>query len=239
MDIQTEKEKTDRFEFFAAFLLGIAAIATALASLQSGLWDGKMVEAYGKSNKVATAAASENSRAMIEMSKDTQVDLQAYQQILEAKSNPATLAKTEELVTYLYTSQLSDTAYKAFGFPPKPSTFDDNDPATEDKVASFTDDVLTKAEEFDLVADENYRKEMLAKSTKLTEESEAAFKEGQEANGFGDGFEFANVIFAISLFFTGISLVLKSNIRWTVMIIGGILLIAGAVYIATLPWTFS
>jgi len=55
-----EQEYTfDKFELIAAIVLGLAAIGTALASFQSGLWGGKSVEAYGKANKEATKAASE------------------------------------------------------------------------------------------------------------------------------------------------------------------------------------
>lgn len=234
----TETERTDKFELIASILLGLAAILTALASFQSGLWDGKMVEGYSRSNKIATSAASEHSRAMIEMTKDTQVDLQAYQQLLEGRENPAAKAKTEELITYLYSSQLSEPAYKSFGFPPKPVD-DPNKPDIEEQIDAFTTDVLIKAEEHDLVADENYRKEMLAKSNALTGEAETAFKEGVAANGYGDSFELANVIFAVSLFFTGISLVMRTNIRWVLLGFGGFFLFIGAVSLIFIPWTFS
>jgi hypothetical protein len=233
-----ETERTNIFELVASILLGVAAIFTALASFQAGLWDGKMIEGYGKANKIATAAASEQSRAVVEMSKDTQVDLQAYNQILESQNNPALEEKTETLVTYLYSNQLSAPAYKSFGFPPKPVD-DPNVPDSEEKIQSFNDDILTKAQNHDLVADENYRQEMLAKSKELNDESEKIFKEGIEANENGDKFELANVIFAISLFFSGISLVMKTNIRWVLLGVGGIFWLIGAVSMAFIPWTFS
>ena len=99
------EETIDRFELFAAILLGLAAIATALASFQAGLWDGKMIEGYGKSNKVATTAASEQSRAIVEMSKDSSVDIQAMRLILEADDNPAIQKRSYEIATYLYTNR--------------------------------------------------------------------------------------------------------------------------------------
>jgi hypothetical protein len=80
---------------------------------------------------------------------------------------------------------------------------------------------------------------MLAKSKEQSDLSDAAFKEGQEANEYGDGFEFANVIFAVSLFFAGISLVFKTNIRWPILGVGAVLFLGGAIYMVTLPWTFS
>lgn len=235
-------ETIDRFELFAAVLLGLAAIFTAIASFQAGLWDGKMVEGYGKSNKLATAAASEQSRAIVEMSKDSAVDIQAMRLILEADDNPAIQKRSYEIATYLYTKQMSDAGYKALGLPPEakaPVEDDPDTPEAEDKQAAMQEQILEKAMEKDLADDENYRSEMMAKSREQDNLSDAAFKEGQDANEYGDGFEFANVIFAVSLFFCGISLVFKTNIRWPILCVGGVFFISGAIYIATLPWTFS
>ena len=239
----SEQERTDRFELFAAVLLGMAAIFTALASFQAGLWDGKMVEGYGKSNKIATSAASEQSRAIVEMSKDASVDVSAMRLILEAdNASPATQELNYEVATYLYTKQMSDAGYKALGLPPEAKK-EDKESATEadaaDKLAGLKEEILEKAMEKDLADDENYRKEMLSKSQAQTEESEKIFKEGIQANETGDSFELANVIFAMSLFFAGISLVMKTNIRWTLLCIGGVFFICGAVFMLTLSWTFS
>src|SRR5436189_541354 len=80
---------TNRFELIAAFLLGVAGILTALSSFEAGLWNGQVSLRYATANKVATAAAAEKSRAILEMSKDSSVDIQAKQQILEGNENPA------------------------------------------------------------------------------------------------------------------------------------------------------
>jgi len=236
------EEKIDRFELFAAILLGVAAIFTALASFQAGLWDGKMVEAYGKSNKIATSAASEQSRAIVEMSKDSAVDIQAMRLTMEGDDNPATQKRSYEIATYLYTKQMSDAGYKALGLPPEAKKVLQDDPATpeeEDAVVGMQEEVLEKAMEKDLADDANYRTEMMAKSKGESDLSDAAFKEGQDANAYGDGFEFANVIFAVSLFFTGISLIFRTSVRWTTLGVGAVLFIGGAIYMVTLPWTFS
>ena len=235
-------ETIDKFELYAAILLGLAAIATALASFQAGLWDGKMVEGYGRSNKIATSAASEQSRAIVEMSKDSSVDIQAMRLILEGDDNPAIKERSYEIATYLYTKQLSDAGYKSLGLPSEakaPVVDDPDTPETEDKTAALKEEILEKAMEKDLADDENYRTEMLAASKADSEKADAAFKEGQEANERGDSFELANVIFAISLFFTGISLVFRTNIRWPILGMGALLFLSGAVFMCTLSWTFS
>lgn len=241
MSGESEKQAmVDRFEFFAAILLGLAAICTALSSFQAGLWDGKQAEAYGKANTEATAAAAERAKATVEMSKDAQIDITAYQLIEQGlnnlNSNAAVANSSFEIATYLYTRQMSDPGYKALGLPPEAKKDPGDD---EEKSEALKSDILDKASNKDLVGDENYQKEMLAKANELNAQSEKTFKEGNEANETGDKFELANVIFAVSLFFMGIALVFKTDVKWYVLWAGGFLTVAGFIYTLTLQWTFS
>lgn len=240
----SEVETADRFELIAAVFLGLAAIGTAVAGFQAGLWDGKMIEGYGRANKVATASASEQSRAIVEMSKDASIDVQAMQLILEADTGSAqTKDLNYNIATYLYTRQMSDAGYKALGLPQEarktPEVTDNNQAEVAAKMESLKEEILEKVMEKDLTEDENYRKEMLAAAVEKAAESDKAFNEGVEANEQGDKFELVNVIFAISLFFTGISLVFKTSIRWTILMVGGLLFFVGAVYMIFIPWTFG
>lgn len=238
MSEQTE-EQLDRFEFYAAVLLGLAAILTAVASFEAGLWGGIQAEAYSKANTEATMAASENSRAIVEMSKDAQIDITAYRLTQEgidkADSNPVESNSAFEIATYLYTRQLSDAGYKALGLPPEAKKDDGED---EEKTEALKGDILDKASEKDLVGDETYQKEMLAKATELNAQSQKTFKEGQEANTTGDKFDLATVIFAVAMFFLGIALVFKSAIKWKILIAGGVMMVVGFIYMLTLSWTF-
>ncbi len=240
MSEESERQAmVDRFEFFAAILLGLAAICTALSSFQGGLWDGKQAEAYGKANTEATAAAAERAKATVEMSKDAQIDITAYQLIEQglnnAESNPAVANSSFEIASYLYTRQMSDAGYKALGLPPEAKKDPGDD---EEKSEALKGDVLDKASNKDLVGDENYQKEMLAKADELTAQSAATFKEGNDANEMGDKFELANVMFAVAMFFMGIALVFKTDIKWKVLIAGGVMLVVPFVYTLTLKWTF-
>ncbi len=226
---EEKKEIVDKFEFVAAILLGAAAICTALSSFQGGLWDGKQAEAYGKANTEATMAASERARAIVEMSKDAQIDITAYRLIEE--DNP----KSDEIATYLYTRQLSDTGYKAMGLPPDAKKDEDQ---PDEKIDALQGEILDKAKVKDLVGDEAYQKEMMAKAVEINAESEKTFKSGNEANEIGDKFDFANVIFAVALFFMGIALVFRTGIKWYVLWAGGLLTLGGLIFMLTLPWTF-
>lgn len=229
----------DRFEFFAAILLGLAAICTALSSFQAGLWDGKQAEAYGKANTEATASAAERAKAIVEMSKDAQIEITAYQLIEEGlnnvTSNPSVSVSSFEIATYLYTRQISDAGYKALGLPPEAKKDDGED---EEKTEALKGDILDTASDKDLVGNAEYQKEMLAKANELNAQSEKTFKEGNEANTIGDSFELANVMFAVSMFFMGIALVFKTEIKWKVLIAGGVMLVVPFIYILTLKWTF-
>jgi hypothetical protein len=223
------EERTDRFELWAAVFLGITAILTAVSSFQAGLWDGKQAEQYGKANTEATAAAAERARAIVEMSKDTQIDMMAYRLIRE--DNPT----SDQIASYLYTRQLSDAGYKALGLPPEAKKDDDMD---DEKVEALQGEILDKAAEEDLVGNEAYMKEMFAKSVEVNAQSEKTFAEGNEANEISDKFDLANVIFAVSLFFMGIALVFKTEMRWKVLIFGGLLSFGALIYMLTLKWTF-
>ncbi|MEQ1642937.1 MAG: DUF4337 family protein [Pyrinomonadaceae bacterium] len=240
MSEESERQAlVDKFEFFAAILLGAAAICTALSSFQAGLWDGKQAEAYGKANTEATAAAAERAKAIVEMSKDAQIEITAYQLIETGvnneTSNPAVAASSFEIATYLYTRQISDPGYKALGLPPEAKKDDGED---EEKTEALKGDILDKASEVDLVGNETYQKEMLAKATELNAQSEKTFAAGNSANETGDKFELTNVIFAVSLFFMGIALVFKTEIKWYVLYAGGGLTLLGLIYMLTLSWTF-
>jgi hypothetical protein len=238
-------EQDGRFEMLelvAAILLGLAAIGTAFASYQSSLYDGKSVESYGKANTIATSAAAEQSRAVVEMSKDNTVDTEAMRLILEADdaSNPTAEQRNYEIVTYLYTRQMSEAGYKALGLPPEARAAAeeaDESPEAEEKQAGLQETILEKAMEKDLADDENYRKEMLSKATKQQQEAEKTFKEGQEANETGDKFQLIAVIYAIGLFFGGIVQVFRgSTMRWVILAVGGALILVSTVYLFTVPW---
>jgi hypothetical protein len=233
----------EKLEFVAAILLGLAAIATAFASYQSSLYDGKSTENYSRSNKIATEAATERSRAVVEMSKDNTIDVEAMRLIMEADDAPTPTAEARnyEIATYLYTTQMSEFGYKALGLPPearKAEEANSETPEAEEKHEALQENLLEKAMEKDLVSDENYRKDMLAKSEAQFDEAEKIFKEGQQANEAGDKFQLVAVIYAISLFFGGIVQVFHNDrMRWSILGVGAVLFVGASAYMLMLPWT--
>jgi hypothetical protein len=233
----------ETLELLAAILLGVAAIATALASYESSLYGGKSVENYSKANKIATSAAAERSRAIVEMARDSQVEMDAWRLTKEGDDagNPAAEARNYEIATYLYTKVMSEHGYKAMGLPHearKQEYPEDDTPGAEEKQTAMQEQVLETAMDNELAGNETYRTEMVAKSQALSDEAEKVFKEGQEANEIGDKFQLAAVIFAISLFFGGIVQVFRNDLmRWVILGVGTVLFLGATVYMLRLPWT--
>jgi hypothetical protein len=233
----------ETLELLAAILLGVAAIATAVASYQSSLYGGKSVEGYSKANKIATSAAAERSRAIVEMTRDSQVEMDAWRLTKEGDDagNAAAEARNYEIATYLYTKVMSEPGYRAMGLPPgaRNEEYPDADtPGAEEKQTVLQEQVLETAMENELAGNENYRTEMLGKGQALSDEAEKVFKEGEQANAIGDKFQLAAVIFAISLFFGGIVQVFRNDMmRWVILGVGGVLFVAATIYMLRLPWT--
>lgn len=243
---ENQKEVSRPFEtleLLAAILLGVAAIATAVASYQSSLYGGKSVEGYSKANKIATAAAAERSRAIVEMTRDSQVEMDAWRLTKEGDDagNAAAEARNYEIATYLYTKVMSEPGYRAMGLPPDARNQEypeDETPGAEEKQNVLQEQVLETAMENELAGNETYRNEMLGKGQALSDEAEKVFKEGEAANATGDKFQLAAVIFAISLFFGGIVQVFcNDTMRWVILGVGGVLFLGATVYMLRLPWT--
>ena len=233
----------DPLELLAAVLLGLAAIATAFASYESALYGGKSVENYSKANKIATEGAGERSRAIVEMARDNTIDSEAMRLILEGDDapNPAAEQRNYFVATYLYTRQMSEAGYKALGLPPEArkaddTTEEDAPDGEEDKQTALQETLLEKAMEKDLSEDEEYRKEMLAKSQSLFDEAEKVFQQGQQENEVGDKFQLVAVVYAISLFFGGIMQVFRNDgARKAILAAGGLFFVAATAYMLTLP----
>jgi hypothetical protein len=155
--------------------------------------------------------------------------------------NAAAEARNYEIATYLYTKVMSEPGYKAMGLPPearKEAEEDDDTPGVEEQQAAIQEQLLKTAMDTELAGNEEYRKEMLAKSQTLSDEAESIFKTGQVANETGDKFQLVAVIFAISLFFGGIVQVFRNDrMRWVILCVGAVLFLGGAIYMVSLPWT--
>lgn len=247
VNLDTE-EKADRshvnwFELAVAIMLGAASVLTAVSSLQSSMWNGRMSEYYSLTNQQRTAAAAETSKAIVTMSKDSSVVTQALQLFLESHAKTGEKDRLRLIAGRLLVNEMSDAGYKAMEFPPELRA--------EEKyfgvplaTARETDQMLLNTMwnmggRPQLTNNESYQKEIMAESARLSDEADRSFAAGIKANENGDRFGLANVVFAISLFFNGIALVFRTRIRWGIFAGGIFFLVCGIVYMIVTPWTFS
>ncbi|HRG17212.1 MAG TPA: hypothetical protein PLB00_14535, partial [Pseudomonadota bacterium] len=83
MSEQETTKSFDVFELAAAVLLGVGAVATAVAGHQSGLWGGASVEGYGESSAMTTEASATFSDELTSYIQDAQVDVRAKEMVWE------------------------------------------------------------------------------------------------------------------------------------------------------------
>ncbi len=226
-------EKTsafDIFELIAATLLGLGAIGAAYSGYQASLWGGKSVEAYGLASTMATKASTEYNYAVMDMSQDYNVDIQAKKLTMEGldATDETTKVRSFEMASYLYTVQMSETGYKDLGLP---MDLREGDPAKRDDIVQS---MLQKALENDLGND--YVDLMLDKGEQQFVAADKKFDEGRDANNTGDIFGLVGVIYAVGLFMAGLGLVFKTRLRWLFLGAAGIVFVYATIYMFRTPW---
>lgn len=217
----------DPFELAAAILLGFAAVGASVASHQSGLWGGASVEGYGESAAMTTKAATTYNDELTSYIQDAQTDTKAKELVWEALEidDPDRALRLKQMASWMYTTQLSEPAYAALKLPKATET---------EEVFVFDDDALSEALNTDLSDD--YVDALFSTSEEDFKAAEARFDKARAANETGDMFSLAGVILTVSLFFGGLSLVFKTQIRWGFLGAGVIVFFVGAGYMSTLTW---
>lgn len=233
----TQQEKSfDTFELGAAVLLGLGAIFASLAGHQEGLWGGASVEAYGEAAAMTTKAATTYNDELTTYMQDVQTDVRAKELIWEGRDTDDDAAGSRRLgmANWLLLNQLSDAAYEQLGLPAdKRKAYQDADGDARDDVMLSDHDALS-ALGTDLGDD--YVKAVFSESQEQFEAADKRFGEGRVANNLGDDFSLATVIFTVSLFFAGLSLIFKSKVRWAFLGLGTIVFVGGLGYMLSLTW---
>jgi hypothetical protein len=237
MSTDNEGKGFDTFELLGAILLGLGAIGAALAAFQGGLWDGKMIEYYGEASTISTKASTAYNEATVISANDSAVSIQAKRLTLEGLNAGDSAARdlSFELAGYLYAFQMSDEAYKNLGFPEGVDSPEMAKQAEQQgSVDILPDELLVAALEKEL--DEKYVEAICAEGAKLFEDADKKFEEGRKANDIGDKFDLSTVLYAISLFFAGIAMVFKTNIKWVFYFIGVAAFLGSTIYMVMQPW---
>jgi hypothetical protein len=228
--IDEKSEPFDKFELFAAILLGLAAIGAAVAGYQSNLWGGKSTEAYGEAATQSTKASTQFNLSVVGVAHDLNVDMDAKTLIAEAaySNDPVVKKRALDLASYLYTTQLDDRAYTALKLPPELRE--------GDRAKRFEIPEETLMGLFDVDLEDDYYAAMLAEGNQAFADADKRFDEGRAANDTGDTFDLIGVIYTVSLFFAGIALVFRSSLRWIMLYLGAAVFVGATVYLFLTPW---
>ncbi len=117
-DQNPDHQPFDLFELVTAILLGLAAVGAALASLQSGQWGGKQLDAFSSSNSLTTKAANQYNEDTVAINADYAAVAAAKEHILEARdAGGQDRERHLDIASYQYSNQMSELGYKAMGLP--------------------------------------------------------------------------------------------------------------------------
>lgn len=264
MSADQDNQPFDKFELVTAILLGLTGIGAALAGLQAGQWGGKQLDAFASANTLTTKAATQYTEDTVAINADYAAVASAKAYILLARDSrdPQAAERNLDLASYYYSYQMSERGYKAMGLPLDYYVEDEEEqtapaaggaapaapaaPAAEEEAEeeevdpwaamerSIPDDVLYGTLLIEL--DEDYVDESLAAGTEMFAQADKQFEEGRIANTNGDNFDLAVVFYTVALFFAGLGLVFKTNIRWIFCGVGALFFVGCSLFIMSLPW---
>jgi hypothetical protein len=197
-----------RLELMATLLLALAAVATAWSSYQSNRWTAEYRKASGHTNAVRIEA----SRAQGLAESQTQIDVATFVQWVDAYS----LRRTE----------LVDFYFKRFReeFKPAVVAWIATKPLTNPN-APLTPFVMPQ-----------YKLEASQEARQLDAEADVSSALGQEYSLRGTDYVLAVVLFAVSLFFAGISTKLgEHRSKAIILACGWIIFLGTVIWVATFP----
>jgi hypothetical protein len=201
-----------RGELLATVLLTVAAVATAWSSYQAARWSGVQAIDFSESN----AARVEATRVATRAGQETQVDVLTFTEWVDAFA-------------------VGDTRLARFYF----DRFrDEFKPAVNAWIA--TRPLKTAGAPPTPFAMPEYRVAKQAQAARLEADAHRAGAAAREANQRSDNYVLAVVLFAVSLFFAGISTKLSGPPqRLTVLALGYALFLGTVAWILTFPVTVS
>jgi hypothetical protein len=213
MEQQDQRDaRHNRAELVATIVLAVAAVATAWCSYQGARWRGEQAVETSR----ATAARIESSEASTRAGQLTQIDIATFSQWVDAD-----VAGDPELAEF-YRRRFRDEFQPAFEswIATRPLTNPD---------APLTPFAMPE-----------YEVEDAQRATRLNRMAGDRTNAAGDANERADQYFLAVVLFATALFFAGISgKVRPRRQRELLLALGGAMLVGAAVWIATLPVSFT
>jgi hypothetical protein len=202
----------DWVEILATVVLALAAVATAWSSYQATRWNGEQTKASSRTNALRIEAA----RAQGLAEAQTQVDIATFIQWADAA-----VTEDRELEEF-YTERFRAEFRPAF------DAWLATDPLTNPDAPPTP------------FAIEDYRLEATAEAERLDAEAELMAATVRRNIQRSANYVLGVVLFAVALFFAGMSTKLHgSGPRKTILVIGCLLFVGTAIWIATFPISLS
>jgi hypothetical protein len=195
-------------DIVAAVLLALAAVATAWSSYQATRWNGEQAKASSRTNALRIEAA----RAAALAESQTEIDVATFIQWVDATAND------EEELAAFYAERFRPEFQLAFEawLSTEPLTGDDAPPTP--------------------FAMDEYRLEGTADAEALDIASERSAADVRRDVQRASNYMLGVVLFAVSLFFAGISSSLRgAGPRKAMVVVGCIVFLGAAVWVATFP----
>jgi hypothetical protein len=201
-------ERRDWVEVGATVLLAFAAVATAWSSYQSTRWNGEQAKTSGAVNKTRIQAA----RAAGLANAQQQVDIATFMQWVDA------YARDDTRVAHFYRTRFRKEFTPAFN------------------AWVATRPLKTKGAPATPFVMPQYRLAAKVEADRLDQEAEVLTAQVRRNIQRASNYVLGVVLFAVALFFAGMSTKLNApGLRKTMLAVGWLLFIGTAVWIATSP----
>jgi hypothetical protein len=215
---------SDRTELVATIIMAMAAILTAWTGFQSAKWSGEQAKNFSQAGASRTESARFDNRAQSDIS----IDVATFVAWLEAVDSDV---KSGAVPSYEAAAEPTPGTLSGFIFGRLREEFR---PAFDAWLAAFvTDRTTAPATPFDM---EEYVVADAVEAERLVGQAQDFYAAAGENNETSDRYVLTTVLFALVLFFAGISSKLNSKRNQTIMVgMASFMFVAGVVIVFLLP----
>lgn len=219
-----KSEKFDGIiEVIIAIILGLGAVLGAFSSFQGSLYGSKMDQSYNEALQSYIDAGSTVTNANGEMISDSIAFAELKKAAIGKQYDTDNAAYYEQIEQDVLPYITSQDLYDAMTWAEEQNAADPDGPSDDNIPYSFYDHP-------------NYGKATIEGYGAAVDAAAAKFEEGNKFNTLGDYHEQYTSIFAIALFLSGLSAVLKKRgVRLTLNVISMVILVSTSIFMFQIP----